>query len=839
MPTISQLAPAIAAGDADIIPASQAGTTRSVTRSQLLDGYQRALALAPGTLVGRSSAGVGGAEPISVAAPFTLNAGVLSGPAVFTVGGLAVGGVPGAIDGVAMSQGGRDVRVPYGAAMAGLGALGGIDLSAHTTHVSGGLARSLADWAMDAVAVEAWGAAGDGVTDDSAAVNAALASGRPVRFGAKTYIVNGQWTIAQSAVLLGVAGRTVLRRRFQVGGAWISVQGASFAASGIIFDANGGSGDSWGLLVTPVCTTTLFDLCVFQGASGPTLGTGLTIQARDGLSGSPSQHRVLRCVFAGNQVHGLWVQAASGALIDGCEAHGNGAYGLCLDDNDPAFTQTARLGRIVGCRAWGNQRGISVGNFNQTNAEPPVWGNANPDAIAVLVAGNVCHDNAAYGIAVSGLGLQVVGNQVTMGPGASGILMNAAGSRVADNVIMGTGSAFGIDAGGCLGCDVVGNAVQGCAVGVNPGGSHGMRVRGNTLANNGWCITVYNVETDGRGQNFGLASNSISIEGNSITLRPGGGGVYLVDAPQGLAVVGNALFGTDSSMALWAHTDAIVLRDNRWNNLARIICNPATVGGQQQIQVPDVLDEAMVTAAPSPVQSLMGQHQAAVAGQITYIKVQSGGSGYTQASVSVVGSGAGAVAVAYVRGGAVIGVAVTASGAGYGGSAPVVTVSGDGIGATAAASVGLPVAEGRRLRLLCNCAVRFQRAGSVPFQDNWTGTDILVPATSAVEWRGTWGGWQAVLFAPADYLAPAGDGSLVMRTAGAGDLTLRPAGTGRVRVGSDGEPFGFVVTLGHGSPEGVVVAPPGSDYRNLDGGVGTTLWVKRSGTGPVGWFAVA
>jgi len=123
------------------------------------------------------------------------------------------------------------------------------------------------------------------------------------------------------------------------------------------------------------------------------------------------------------------------------------------------------------------------------------------------------------------------------------------------------------------------------------------------------------------------------------------------------------------------------------------------------------------------------------------------------------------------------------------------------------------------------------------FQDNWTGTDILVPAATAVDWVGTWGGWQAVAFAPADYLAPTGDGSLVLRTA-TGDLTLRPSGPGRVRVGSDAEPWGFVSALGRGSPEGVVTAPAGSDYRNLDGGAGSTLWLKRSGSDATGWAAL-
>jgi hypothetical protein len=44
---------------------------------------------------------------------------------------------------------------------------------------------------------------------------------------------------------------------------------------------------------------------------------------------------------------------------------------------------------------------------------------------------------------------------------------------------------------------------------------------------------------------------------------------------------------------------------------------------------------------------------------------------------------------------------------------------------------------------------------------------------------------------------------------------------------------------GTGSPEGVVTADVGSIYRRTDGGTGTTLYVKQSGTGNTGWAAAA
>ncbi|MCD6674841.1 MAG: hypothetical protein LT106_18565 [Burkholderiaceae bacterium] len=45
------------------------------------------------------------------------------------------------------------------------------------------------------------------------------------------------------------------------------------------------------------------------------------------------------------------------------------------------------------------------------------------------------------------------------------------------------------------------------------------------------------------------------------------------------------------------------------------------------------------------------------------------------------------------------------------------------------------------------------------------------------------------------------------------------------------------VLTGVGSPEGVVEAPVGTLYTRKDGGAGSTLYVKQSGTGSTGWSA--
>lgn len=51
-------------------------------------------------------------------------------------------------------------------------------------------------------------------------------------------------------------------------------------------------------------------------------------------------------------------------------------------------------------------------------------------------------------------------------------------------------------------------------------------------------------------------------------------------------------------------------------------------------------------------------------------------------------------------------------------------------------------------------------------------------------------------------------------------------------------PYIFICR-GAGSPEGNVFSTPGSIYLNTNGGDGTTLYVKRTGTGNTGWYPVA
>jgi hypothetical protein len=752
MPTIDQLDAASAVADTDELPISQNGVSLKATRAQIVAGLQSQLAVPQANLLGRSSSGTGAPETLALGPGLSLAGGMLSVlPPAQDFSMLPLAGVPGGGDLIPLGQTGRDVALPYAQFMAGLSGLAAIDGSGLVVRPDGAItSRRLAGQLADAVAIESFGAHGDGVTDDTSAFIAAVASGRPVRLGHATYVVNGQWTINQpNTVLLGTPGQSVLRRASQAGGAWISIQANGFRADGVVFDANGAevTQPSWGVQIGPQCMTTDFHRCAFLNANGPSLGCGLVFLASDPTA---CQHVVRDCEFAGNAAHGVWVQACDGVLVAGCRAHNNSGYGICIDYNDAAFRQQARLVQVVGNRCWGNDRGIAVGNFNATNTQPPVWGHGNPDVLTVLVSGNLCHDNATYGIAVSGWGLTVQNNLLSnngqVSPSGAGLLANADHSRISGNTIIGA-SAFGIDVGGSVMCDVSVNTVTQANIGVNCGGSTNLRVDGNVIQDcTSWGVVVENVESDASGLTFGIACQGLAITANWIGMPTNSaGGIALRNGPQNVHVARNCFVGGEVGNCLSARTDSTIVEGNRWNFIPRLVCNPSNAGGVQQLVIPDIADSVMVTAAPGGVQAIVTNSQASAAGTIGFIRVTAGGLGYTTAFVAVGGSGTGAVAQAVVANGTVIGVVMTGAGSGYGamGAQVPVVITGNGSGASAVGYAGLPVPEERRLLIRCNCNVLFSRANSWPVQENASGADLTVPANASVIWTGTWNTWRS------------------------------------------------------------------------------------------------
>lgn len=825
MPTIDELPPASSVSDTDELMVSQSLIARKATRGQIISGLQPSLFLPQASLLGRVSAGTGGPEAISIGANLTVAAGAISAPAAFSVAATAPGAPVQPADLVAVSQGGQNTNLPYLAFMAGLANIAGINVSALSVTADGApAARALATIAADAIPVEAFGAIGNGVTDDTIAFGLALASGRPVRLDAKIYVVNGPLYISGPTALLGVSQGSIIRRLFVSNESeWISVAATSIYVGGIIFDGNGlAASNAPNVSVGPACIAATFHECGFINACGATYGAGLSLQCSPGAI-----HTIVSCALTNNALHGASATGTGRVVFAGCTATGNGAYGLSIGNG-----LTATLSHNL-CSS--NQCGISLGGWAST---PPVLSSATP----IAVVGNQCLGNADWGVAVACVGGLIRDNFLSGNGGVSvggSLLARLTDGRLSGNIVV--GGAVGIDARGASGTSISGNSISGATNALLAGGSQNTWIGQNFLSSNVSGIVVSGIEP----AIGALPTSAVTLESNWIGLTVAqGSGISILDGAQTIAVVNNNINGWGSAsiaQALWVHSDSAIVRGNTWNNATRFPVSVATVANLPTLVVPDVADDALVLAAPPQVQSILTDHQVSTLGQVIFIRVVSGGTSYTQATVSISGSGAGAEAQAIVENGSVIWITVSNPGSGYGsiGAAVTVSIDGDGAGATAQGYVGAPVIEGKRLRLACNTAIRLVQAGSVPPQTSWTGFDTTVPAMGAVELEGTYGQWRAVQCPPVDYLLPTGNGGAVLQSVSGADLTLRPSSGGSLQIASAAEPTGYVTSVGRGSPEGAVTAPPGSDYRNLDGGVGSTLWIKQVGADNQGWLAVA
>ena len=70
-----------------------------------------------------------------------------------------------------------------------------------------------------------------------------------------------------------------------------------------------------------------------------------------------------------------------------------------------------------------------------------------------------------------------------------------------------------------------------------------------------------------------------------------------------------------------------------------------------------------------------------------------------------------------------------------------------------------------------------------------------------------------------------------------GNVSISVPSNKGIAVNTEGVATITSIMVGNGSPEGTRAANVGSLYLRADGGAGTTLYVKESGTGNTGWVA--
>lgn len=602
-----------------------------------------------------------------------------------------------------------------------------------------------------------WGAEGDGTTDDTTAVQAALsfAAVREITVSG-TFLVQ-KIVVNTSKTLVGVGTATFLREASTATGTWVRLTATPISLKNLTIDANSGTALNGcnAVSIESGCLVYRLEHCTVTGAvTNSGWGSGVSATAA-----STSRGRVKDCEFTDNDRHGFQMVEGGRIKFTGNLCTGNGDTGAIFNNYDTSFTQKVSNVIISDNIIHANDfHGLSISNFiEDNNQSTPTYGYNNREVNFATVANNLVYANGGYGIIASASSITVQGN-VARGNGTlsdqyAGIVVLGQRFAVVGNIVT-ENSGFGIDSGGGRQGTITGNFVgfngSGTArPGLNLEASVDVLVTGNTLReNSGTTGDQIKVEKYGAADAttgfVGLTTSGIAIENNYIYITGSRIGISLENNPARVLVKNNTFNCADPAndrfRLIKAYAETCTIEGNTIVNANQYLLTP---DGSGNLVWPDAYDYAYTNSATT-IGSLKTQSMTDVADGVAYVTLTNGGSGYTsQPTVGFTGGGgSGATATALISAtGEVTGIRMGAFGSGYT-SAPTVTFTGGGgSGATATAVVGLGTPDKKRITLLGVQAHTITRLGD-PRVENPAGADISVPAQGVVDLIGEFGRWQ-------------------------------------------------------------------------------------------------
>lgn len=582
------------------------------------------------------------------------------------------------------------------------------------------------------VTPELFGAVGNGIADDTTAIQQAINTLLPVHLRNKTYNFSAL-DIPSGARLMGTGQTSCVLSATQKFASQIKLNAtAGSVLKDFTLDCKGtslGNGLIGSIHISGGSSDNLVENVRVINSSM----SGVVIKGNRTSSNVPSKENIIRgCTIDGAYWKGIIVEQSWNFKIENNRVNNaRGNHGISLDPTFPEPEEGAvSYGTVSGNRVTACGQGHSI-YVNGLFRHGTSWSDFTYSFVAdqvvkhVDVTNNECIGSLGTGIMAGGAWCTYIGNKCTgsTADGTSGIVVFGYGNTVSGNVCTFNGT-YGIDIGGATLCTVSDNIIcnnaigKSFCIGLNLGASSQCTVTGNTIGYNGsndsntFQVVMAGIDGDGArayeqigGGNI-LADNIVQCFENNIGIK--------IHRQQTRSVIkNNYITGCRSENAIINFVDkftgtSLVVNNNMDTDMLN---DGVAVASASVITINDHGDFFRVTGTTN-ISNIYTVGQVLSGGRVLDVIMTNRGTGYTYATVSFSGGdGAGAAGYAdLARSGVIPGVVFTNQGSGYS-TPPTVTFSGDGTGAAGIAIIGCINNQGRTIRLSFSGSLTIQVPG--------------------------------------------------------------------------------------------------------------------------------